>query len=83
MHNCTSGAEGAAARMPLNVSWYGIATDAGSRKGWRSRLRHDRLPWRPTQEPSMKRESQSRTEHQAQPVRTRIGKLRRPVLDAG
>ena len=32
---------------------------------WRpTRLRHDRLPWRPTQEPSMKRNSQSRTEHQ-------------------
>jgi len=27
-------------------------------------LRHLRLPWRPTQEPSMKRNSQSRTEHQ-------------------
>ena len=69
MHNCTSGADDGAAGAPLNVSWHGTATDAGSRKGWRSRLRHGRLPWRPTQEPPMKRNSQSRIEHQkAQPA---------------
>ncbi len=64
MHNCTSGADDAVARAPLNVSWHGTAASVGSRKGWRTRLRHDRLPWRPTQEPPMKRYSQSRTEHQ-------------------
>ena len=45
MHNCTSGAGDAVARAPLNVSWHGTATDAGSRKGWRACLRHDRLSW--------------------------------------
>ncbi len=69
MHNCTSGAGDEVARAPLNVSWHETAASVGSRKGWRSRLRHDRLPWRPTQEPSMKRNSQSRSEHQKVPAK--------------